>query len=75
MCYQNNIHNQFAKEIKQSHEQVVKQENAKNKDEKYDAKEKGKGEYTGNHSGGKKQKRDSDGEVKSKNSGGFDVKI
>lgn len=72
---QSNIHNQFTKEIKHNQEQIVKQDNADRKDEKYDAKEKGKGEYFGSKKLKKKKNENPDGEVKKKTSSGFDVKI
>jgi len=72
---QNNIQNQFSKDIKHNQEQVVKQDNAQDRGEKYDAKEKGKGEYVGTFRTKKKKKINPDGEVKAKKSGGFDVKI
>lgn len=72
---QNNIQHQFTKDIKHNQEQVVKQDNAKDRDEKHDAKEKGKGEYLGSFKIKKKKKVDPDGEVKTKTPGGFDVKI
>jgi hypothetical protein len=53
---QTNIQNQFTKEIKHNQEQVVKHKNAENRDEKHDAREKGKGEYSGNLSEKKKKK-------------------
>jgi len=72
---QTNIQSQFSKDVKHNQEQIVKQDNAKNKDEKYDAKEKGKGEYTGGFRNKKKKKENPDGEVKAKTPRGFDVKI
>lgn len=72
---QSNIQNHFSKEVRHNQEQVVKQDNTNDRDEKHDAKEKGKGEYVGTLKIKKKKKVNPDGEVKAKKSGGFDVKI
>lgn len=64
------------KEVQEKYENVVKKDNADYNNEKYDAKEKGKGEYLLMQKKKKKKRDDEeDGVVKIKHSGGFDVKI
>lgn len=72
---QSNAHKVNEKEVQEKYENVVKKDNADYNSEKYDAKEKGKGEYLILKK--KKQKKDEeeDGVVRIKHSGGFDVKI
>lgn len=69
---QSNIHIATKKEGEIRHETVVKQENAEKKQDAYDAKEKGNGQYSGD--GGRKREKN-DGKVILKSSPGFDMKI
>lgn len=70
---QSNIQTVVQKEQELKHESVVKKENADKKEDKYDAKEKGNGEYSG---GNRRQKRKQDeGKVILKGTTAFDVKI
>lgn len=74
---QSNAQRVNEKEVQERYENVVKKDNADYNEGKYDAKEKGRGEYMALKK--KKKKRseadDGDGVVKIKHSSGFDVKI
>ncbi|MBQ9989704.1 MAG: hypothetical protein IJP31_01990 [Lachnospiraceae bacterium] len=72
---QNQLQNQFNKELTMSLRQVVKSEETEYQNKKFDAKEKGSNQYSGD--GGKRRKKDqlSEGRVIPKTEGGFDVKI
>ena len=68
MLDQGNI---FAQEVKQEHQkakQVVHSENSQFKEERFDAREKGKG-------GRRRNSKQADGRVVVKPEGGFDIKI
>ena len=74
MLDQGNI---FAQEVKQEHQkakQVVHSENSQFKEERFDAKEKGKGSYQGD-GGRRRNPKEADGRVVVKPEGGFDIKI
>jgi hypothetical protein len=59
MTNQNTFQTQFDKEVDQKANSVNEKENAdQNKQEKFDAKEKGKNEYSGNGGKGEKKKRE-----------------
>lgn len=64
---------QQQKEIKK-HEQVTKQENADKHQDKYDAKEKGNGTYSGQQGKRDKKEQEDDGKVIVRQSASFDVK-
>lgn len=68
-----NFQTQFNKQIEHSSETVVKQRNSEWKDEKFDAKEKGKNSYFSNRK--KKEKKEEDGRAAKKEHVSFDVKI
>ncbi len=74
---QSNIQNQFHKEIDQKLKYVHESDNAENRLKKFDAKEKGNGQYSGD--GGQKKKKTKEEEVNGKivlkNSHNFDIKI
>lgn len=75
---QNNFQQQFHKVVEHKLDQVHKGENASNEGKRHDAKEKGKGQYSGD--GGKNRNRSSetavdDGKIAIKNMNRFDVKI
>lgn len=72
---QSNAQKLNEKEVQEKYENVVKKDNADYNSEKYDAKEKGKGEYPLLKKKKKQKKEEEDGVVKIKHSGGFDVKI
>ncbi|MBD5136379.1 MAG: hypothetical protein HDT39_10535 [Lachnospiraceae bacterium] len=59
----------------ENHETVVKQENADKKQEKYDAKEKGKGTYYKIKKKKKEEQSEDDGTVVKKETSFFDMKI
>ncbi|MBQ3584136.1 MAG: hypothetical protein IJA27_05440 [Lachnospiraceae bacterium] len=61
-------------EAVQRHEQVVKQDNADKQRKKFDAKEKGNGEYYESQKR-KKNKEDEDGKVINKSQSTFDVQV
>lgn len=75
---QSNIQNQFHKEIEVKTKQVHNAEDAENTSYRYDAKEKGNGQYSGD--GGKQREKDDkerkkEGKVIIKGQGRFDIKI
>ena len=79
MVDQSNFQAQFHKTVENKATQVHQGDNTENNKKKYDAKEKGNGEYSGD--GGKKRKKDqdkdkdADGRVVLKGIGRFDMKI
>lgn len=76
MVDQTNFQNTFNKEIDSRLNQVHQSDNLENRQQKHDAKEKGKNQYAGD--GGKKRPKEdmqSDGRVIPKTAGGFDMKI
>lgn len=72
---QNQLQTQFNKELTTSMRQVVKSEQTEYQNKKFDAKDKGSNQYSGD--GGKRRKKEqlSEGRVISKTESGFDVKI
>jgi hypothetical protein len=76
MVEQSNILKQLDTKLDHQMNQVHHADNADNFEQKFDAKDKGSNEYTGD--GGKQRKHDNqekDGKVIIKNTGGFDIKI
>ncbi len=74
MVDQSNFQNHFEQEVKQNISTVRKQDNADPKNKKFDAKDKGDGEYSGD--GGRNRKKNAaKGTAVSKTQGGFDIKI
>ena len=75
MVDQTNFQNTFNREIDSKVNQVHHSDDIENRQQKHDAKEKGKNQYTGD--GGKKRdlKKPQDGRVIAKSTGGFDMKI
>lgn len=76
MVDQNNFQNAFTREIDAKVNYVHQSDNVDNRQQRHDAKEKGKNQYAGD--GGKKRqhnKKPSDGRVISKSQGGFDMKV
>lgn len=76
MVDQANFQNTFNREIDSKVNQVHHSDDVENRQQKHDAKEKGKNQYMGD--GGKKrdsQKKPQDGRVIAKSTGGFDMKI
>ena len=75
MVDQTNFQNTFNREVDSKVNQVHHSDDVKNRQQKQDAKEKGKNQYTGD--GGKKRdaKKPQDGRVIAKSAGGFDMKI
>lgn len=69
-----NVQERSQQEAINRHEQVIKKENADKQDKKFDAKEKGNGEYYGNQKK-RKDKKDEDGSVKKKSRSSFDVQV
>lgn len=72
---QTNFQNAFHKQIDHKLNQVHQSDNAENRQKKFDAKDKGDNEYSGD--GGKRRKSDknSDGKVIAKTPRGFDMKV
>lgn len=74
---QNNFQNQFHKAVDNRMTQVHQGENTENPNKRFDAKDKGSGEYAGD--GGQNRKKDkdknTDGKVTIKNMSRFDMKI
>lgn len=73
---QGNFQNHFQKEVKQNLSRVHESDNADNQNKKFDAKEKGKNEYSGD--GGKKRKEQEERKSMAARpgiKGGFDIKI
>lgn len=69
-----NFQSQFNKQIEKNAELVVRQRDSEWKDEKFDAKEKGKNKYFADKK--KKEKKEEDGKITAKASyTSFDVKI
>lgn len=74
---QTNIQTTEQKANELRHETVVQQENADKKQDKYDAKEKGNGEYLSRGQKRRKEQKEEreEGKVILKSTSGFDVKI
>lgn len=71
---QGNIYAQEVKQENQKARQVVHSDDTRFVEERFDAKEKGKGSYQGD--GGRRRKhQNTDGKVIQKPEGGFDIKI
>lgn len=71
---QANFQNTFHKQIDSKMTQVHQSDNTENRQKKFDSKEKGDNEYSGD--GGKKRKHDDkEGRVIAKTQGGFDMKV
>lgn len=70
---QMNINQQINKQIERNSEVIVKQRNSEWKDEKFDAKEKGKNSYFSMRK--KKEKKEEDGKAEPRKNISFDVKI
>lgn len=75
MTDQSNIVGQVRKEVEQNARQVRESDKTDWHNQKFDAKEKGNGQYSGD--GGQKRRKDSeqDGKVVLKGHGSFDMKI
>lgn len=72
---QNNFQNQFSKEVNDRPHQVNQSENADFLNRKFDAREKGSNQYSGDGGKNKKHKKEEDGRVLVKGQNRFDVKI
>lgn len=72
---QNQLQGQFKKELTTSMRQVVKSEETEYQNKKFDAKDKGSNQYSGDGGKGRKGKQLSKGRMIPKSEGGFDVKI
>lgn len=74
---QNQFQNQFHKELNTSMRQVVKSEQTEYQNKKFDAKDKGSNQYSGDGGRGRKKDRPGEGRVvvKTEVETGFDVKI
>ncbi|MDD6810909.1 MAG: hypothetical protein PUD93_03440 [Lachnospiraceae bacterium] len=77
MVEQANVGNQFAKNIENHMKKVSKGEQPEYHNRKFDAKEKGSNEYSGDggQNGRKKGKKEPDGKVLLKGMGHFDVSL
>lgn len=73
---QQNITSTIQKEAVTKHEQVVKKDKNQMGDEKYDAREKGKGQYYSNRKGNNNTEKNNDeGRVELKSHTSFDIRI
>lgn len=72
---QGHIQQTVQKQAEHTTREVAKKDNADRNQEKFDAKEKGKGEYSRPNNQRKKTKQTGDRFVEKKGSGGFDIKI
>lgn len=70
---QSNIGQQVQKDVEQRTKEVRSSDNAEWHSEKFDAKEKGKNEYSGD--GGQKRRRQTEDKVVVKGRSGFDMKV
>jgi len=68
-----NIQMQEVRQEQQKAQEVVKYDKSEFMEERYDAKDKGKGSYQGD--GGRRRRKEPEGRVVVKPSGGFDMKI
>lgn len=75
MVDQTNFQNTFHKQIDHKLNQVHQSDNAENRQKKFDAKDKGDNEYSGDGGRKRKQGKDADGKVIAKSIGGFDMKV
>lgn len=75
MVDQTNFQNTFHKEIDHKLNHVHQSDNAENHQKKFDAKEKGDNEYSGDGGKRRRQNKRQDGTVIAKTQGGFDIKI
>ncbi len=77
MVEQANVGNQFAKIVENQVKKVNKGEQPEYHNKKFDAKEKGSNEYSGDggQKGQKKEKKEPDGKVLLKGVGNFDVSL
>ena len=63
------------KDVVLKHESVIKKDNADKEQKKFDAKEKGNGEYFANNKKGKQNQKDVGKVIKKDNKGSFDVSV
>lgn len=75
MVDQTNFQNTFHKQIDHKLNQVHQSDNAEKRQKKFDAKDKGDNEYSGDGGKRRQQNQHSDGKVITKTLGGFDMKI
>lgn len=75
MVDQNNFQRHFEQEINQNLHTVRKQDEADQKKNSFDAKNKGNGNYSGDGGKNRKKKPQEPGNVRIKSQGGFDMKI
>lgn len=71
---QSNFQRQFEQSVENKTRQVRQQDDVENKEKRYDAKEKGNGNYAGD-GGRRRKKEEKDGRVVLKKREGFDIKI
>lgn len=77
MVEQANVGNQFAKQVENHVKKVSKGEQPEYHNKKFDAKEKGSNEYSGDggQKGRRKEEREPDGKVLLKGIGNFDISL
>ncbi len=75
MVDQTNFQNQFHQNIDQHLHQVRRGDATENQNKKFDAKEKGNGNYEGDGGKRRNKKEEPDGKVIPKGQGSFDIKI
>ena len=74
MVDQSNFQRQFDQTVENKVRQVHQGDRTENQGKKFDAKEKGNGNYSGD-GGSRRKKPEEDGKVVLKSRGGFDIKI
>ncbi len=72
---QNHLQGQFHKELNTSMRQVVKPDQTEYQNKKFDAKDKGNGQYSGDGGKHRKKNQSSGGRVPHRAETGFDIKI
>lgn len=72
---QQNFQSRFEKEIENRHKQVTKGDDINKEEKKFDAREKGAGEYYGNGGRRRKKEENEGGKVIVKGQSSFDMKI
>lgn len=75
MVDQTNFQNTFHKQIDNKLKQVHHSDNAENRQKKFDAKDKGDNEYSGDGGKNRQKEQSSDGKVIAKVRSGFDMKV
>ncbi|HKM35850.1 MAG TPA: hypothetical protein VJY54_14070 [Lachnospiraceae bacterium] len=75
VAQQNNLVHNMQHEVEQKTKQVNQSDNAGWQEKKFDAKDKGNGNYSGDGGNNRKKQNQPDGKVLLKGQGSFDIKI